>query len=143
MRKQAMVLLAVGLVLFGALVALVGPRQCLVSEAACNRIKVGMTQAEVEEILGGPPGDYKTRPRDDPELFDLTNTDKSVVFTECKEWSGDEGRVFVRFSIGTWDGTPIKHAVVQAMFEPAEPQPISLVGLALWRLNRFKDRLLP
>jgi hypothetical protein len=34
----------------------------LIDQEHCDRIKVGMSQAEVEVILGGPPGDFTTQP---------------------------------------------------------------------------------
>jgi hypothetical protein len=30
--------------------------------AQCNRVRAGMKRQQVEHILGGPPGDYATRP---------------------------------------------------------------------------------
>jgi hypothetical protein len=62
MRKLRIGLLAVVLVLFGALFALLRPWHCPVNGAAAARIEKSMKQAEVQEILGGPPGDYTTRP---------------------------------------------------------------------------------
>jgi hypothetical protein len=54
-----------------------------------EKINKGMTLAEVEAILGGPPGDYTTRP----------------TISECdvgwgpgeKEWVSDEGAISVWF----------------------------------------------
>ena len=55
MRKLAVAVLALALLLVGTLLPLVRPLRCPVNRAAFERIKVGMTRAEVEAILGGPP----------------------------------------------------------------------------------------
>ncbi len=60
MRKYLIAGLAVALLLGGALFALLRPWHCPVNRAAFERIKEGMTRAEVEKILGGPAGDYRT-----------------------------------------------------------------------------------
>ncbi len=62
MKKLVIVGVAVGLVMAGGLIALLGPWPCRVTRANCHRIKEGMTQAEVHAILGGPPGEYRTQP---------------------------------------------------------------------------------
>src|SRR4051812_10760370 len=62
MRKWMVAFVAFGLVLFGGLFALVVPWPCPVNRVAFERVKEGMTPEEVHVILGGPPGDYRTRP---------------------------------------------------------------------------------
>jgi hypothetical protein len=62
MKKMLLGLVTAGLVLTGVLVALVMPRHGPVNRTACERIEKGMTVAQVEQILGGPPGDYRTQP---------------------------------------------------------------------------------
>jgi hypothetical protein len=62
MKKLIVVGMAVVLLLGGALYALVRPWHCPVNRVTFERIKEGMTQADVYAILGGPPGDYRTRP---------------------------------------------------------------------------------
>jgi hypothetical protein len=41
------------------------PRPDGINEATVQRIQKGMRRREVEEILGGPPGDYRTIPTED------------------------------------------------------------------------------
>ena len=70
MRKRLLVL--VGLVLAAALVVLAAlglhayrqklARDWLIDQEHYERIKLGMSQAEIEAILGGPPGDFRTTP---------------------------------------------------------------------------------
>src|SRR5262245_55967209 len=94
MRKLAVAFLALALLLLGTMLPLVVPRHCPVSRAAFERIKEGMTQAEVYAILGGPPGDYRTRPHG-------TNIYLSRMFSGLdpiiEDWEGDEGSVAVEY----------------------------------------------
>ena len=124
MRKLLIGMVAVGLVLAGGVFALVMPRQCPVNRAAFERIEVGMTQSEVEQILGGPPGDYRTRPDD---------TWRVMVWDEW--WLGDEGDVSVGFTPGG--------AVERAEFSEKPPYHPGQVALVRWRLKRLKERWLP
>ena len=62
MRICLVASLAVVLLVVGALLPLVMPWRCPVNRAASEQIEEGMSQAEVYAILGGPPGDYRTRP---------------------------------------------------------------------------------
>jgi hypothetical protein len=69
-------------------------RSQFLSPELCDPIKEGMTRAEAEAILGGPPGDFRT---------------ESVVFIEVgggdygdgkgrrEFWGGDEGQIEVSF----------------------------------------------
>jgi hypothetical protein len=93
MRKLLIGLLAVSLVLAGVLVALVMPRHCPVNRAAYDRIEEGMSLAEVEALLGGPPGDYRTVwTREEDKLFGPTRlSGVALVYG----WAGDEGNVYV------------------------------------------------
>ena len=59
-RRKLLVALAVGVVVAAAAVVL-WPRPDRITQENCDRIEKGMSQAEVEAILGGPPGDYTTR----------------------------------------------------------------------------------
>jgi hypothetical protein len=94
MRKWFLGLFAVVLVFFGALVPFMFPRPSPVTRAAFERIEVGMSLAEVEAILGGPPGDYTTRPSRfilivDPS-YSMINEKVDVLV-----WRGDEGQAHV------------------------------------------------
>jgi hypothetical protein len=68
MRKYLVAALSLTLVLLGSFMALMMPRQCPVTHEAYSLVKEGMTQSEVHAILGGPPGDYRTRPHPPPPL---------------------------------------------------------------------------
>lgn len=63
-----------------------------VNETNFNRIRVGMTQAEVEAILGCPPGDYATR----PWMADAFEEDYQEP-DRLETWASDWGYIRVRF----------------------------------------------
>jgi hypothetical protein len=138
MRKWLVGSLAVALVLVGALQPLLVPRPCLVTKAACERIEKGMTRAEVEAALGGPPGDYSTRTcrdRTEEELWFSTSSGPFPWYGGTWEtWTGDEVEVRVCFNGGVVSDTSF------ALQVPGDPGP---VGLVRWRLGRLKARLLP
>jgi hypothetical protein len=130
MRKLLIALLAVALVLCGASLALVAPRHCSVNRAACDRIKEGMTRAEVEQILGGPPGDYRTRPG--PAVPSTFVSAPARLFYCHEEWRGDGVALWVNFDdrgrvagLGGWS------------VASESPGPIAI---ARWRLNRLLGR---
>lgn len=63
MRKKLLLLLCVIVVAAtGVLVAVWLRPEPVASQARCERVRLGMTQAEVEVLLGGPPGEYQTGP---------------------------------------------------------------------------------
>jgi hypothetical protein len=133
-RKPLLGLLAVALVLLGAMLPLVLPRHCPVNRAACERIKVGMTRTEVEAILVGPPGDYRTLPSD--EGLDLVRfTSLSAPDPNEEMWVGDTGDACVSFTPGG--------IVAEVSFTEAQPANPSLFAIATWRLWRLKERWLP
>ena len=60
-----------------------------INRANFERIQEGMTCADVEAILGGPPGDYTTP-------FDLPLA-RSFGMQRVTAWFGDEGCVGIKF----------------------------------------------
>jgi hypothetical protein len=69
MRKRLLILAALVLAALGAAWAVQFHQRSerlargrLIDREHCDRIKKGMTQAEVEAVLGAPPGDYAARP---------------------------------------------------------------------------------
>jgi hypothetical protein len=134
MKKLLVGLLAGGLVLAGILVSLAMPRHCPVNPAAYERIEKGMTKAEVEAILGGPPGDYRTRPGRETYLpLPILSPEEEVWPVE--RWQGDEGAVHIYF-----DSYGVR--VREKEFEEAQATDTGLVELIRWRLERLKEGLL-
>src|SRR5437660_8314335 len=103
MKKLVVAGVAVVLVMAGVLVALLGSWPCRVTRANCDKLKEGMTQAEVHAILGGPPGDYRTRPPAN-RLFAFIR-DFGGPPGLIEKWDGDAGTVrvvyYFRMSAGT------------------------------------------
>jgi hypothetical protein len=57
--------------------------------AQCYRVRVGMKRQQVEHILGGPPGDYATRP-----VARLNPADPTAI---ADVWITDDGAVLVYY----------------------------------------------
>jgi hypothetical protein len=93
------------LLLFGMML-LVPTRPKPVNRAAFEGIKPGMTLAEVETLLGGPPGNYRSGEVDldlsggSPEFDNVMNA-MEVLLGERKVrhewWQGDAGNAWVCF----------------------------------------------
>jgi hypothetical protein len=117
-------------VVLAVVLPLVLPMRCPVNRAAADKIKPGMTQAEVEKALGGPPGDYRTKPG-------LPGVDgwSGLPFGRLETWSGDSGDVLVCFGE---DGL-----VQRAVFLEVSRQEPSPAATAKWRLKRLEQRWLP
>jgi hypothetical protein len=128
MRKWWIGLLAVLLVLGGALLPLLFPRSSKVTRANFDRIEMGMSRAEVEALFGGPPGDYRTRP---VTISRISTWSTSISVLHAESWSGDEGDAVIYFDGG---------GVRSMQFVEADSVAISPMGLVLWRLGRIRDR---
>ena len=66
------------------------------TEAQSNQIREGMTQVEVEQVLGMGPGDYRSRfaqHNSDP-LMQTSSDEDSYT----REWVSDEGLIAVDFT---------------------------------------------
>jgi hypothetical protein len=64
-------------------------RRPVASKADCDRISIGMTRDQVEDVLGGPPGDYRTR--------DPITPDVGLYYVFWDKWKGDRGMILVEF----------------------------------------------
>jgi hypothetical protein len=131
MRKRLrwLVCLAVVLVLVGVLVHLLFPSASPVTRVAFDRIQTGMTQAEVEAILGGPPGDYRTRPMD-PIYENHRSTDPEI---EPLQWWGDEGEVLLTVES--------RGVVLSKDFYAVPEWSIGRFEMLKWRLLRCWERI--
>lgn len=127
MRKLMFCLTAGLLCVVGLLLALVTPARCPVT-AAFARIEEGMTAAEVEAILGGPPGDYRTIPPPRTS-FSLGVSLGGYSMVIEKDWQGNEGDVLVGF-----DDTG---HVVRKDFSPRDASPVGPVEMIRWRIERL------
>jgi len=80
----------------------VRPPDTRISEENSRRIRVGMTQADVERIFGRPPGDY-VRPAEEnqlvyyPPCISLHYWHNRQGKLRTATWRGDDGVVIVGF----------------------------------------------
>ena len=128
MKKSMIACLAVGLVMAGGLVALLGPRHCPVNRAAFERIEEGMTQAEVRAIMG-PTGDHRTRPSH-PDHAVGFDADIRLVLAS---WTGDDGSALVQYVTDPHG----RLLVARASFIDSRPFAPGLLELARWRLRKL------
>jgi hypothetical protein len=134
MRKYLVAALSLTLVLLGLFVNLLTPRHCPVNREAFGLVEKGMTRAEVHAVLGGPPGDYRTRPYSEENALAYYATSPGPPSGDV--WHGDEGTVEVRYST--------RHdAVISADFTEAEPYDAGPLELVRWRLERLWAKLVP
>ena len=128
MRKSLLAGVAFFLVLFGILLTLLLPRPSRVTRENYERIREGMSRAQVEAIVG-KPGDYRTRPTTIP-------LGRGSAIDDWKAWYGNEGQIVVEFV----DGQVFGKEYVKT--DAVETTPL---GRLLWRLERWltDDERLP
>ena len=149
MRRRKLVAVVVGLaVLFAAGAFVLWPRPERITQENCDRIRTGMSRAEVEEILG-LPGDYRTGPG-------ATNLGRDVIAWVIdpdvhpyppSSWSKiDEGP----HSWGYWLGDSFQISVaiddsghVQGMYGFPRRTTQGVVANLLWRAKRQWHRWFP
>jgi hypothetical protein len=141
-----------GLVLAAALAAgavAFRPRPDRITEEILNRIEEGMSPAETEAVLGGPPGDYRTV----STMMDtdgipcvIVDIDRSAAAADryfaldpegCRvqaAWFGNEGYVQIGFESGT---------VKDKEFYRTVNRKQSPLDTAVWRARRLWRRWFP
>jgi hypothetical protein len=132
MRQVYVGLAVVALLVLGAFLALVAPGRCPVTRSACERIERGMTVGQVEMILGGPPGDYRTFPPHDVHLNFSITTGSSLP---PRRWQGDEGEAVVYFNRAG--------RVRSSSFDESPPRAVTLAERAAYRFKAVLRRLHP
>ena len=156
-RRKLLVVLAGLAVVVAAGAFVLWPRPDRITRENYERIRVGMSSAEVEAILGGPPGDYRTVRTEDemyPRCFDL---DAMAWHVECDRdfeayrepmWFGNQGIIRVSFKSGfvaelpaglerAGETLPCKH------FDGTVPCMASTLETLLWRAKRQWHRWFP
>lgn len=83
------------------------PRHPITREAF-EQIRLGMTEQEVEAVLGGPPGDYSSGTM----TFVIEGKYRRGEGTEPKDWASDEGHIRVWFGDGKVAGRQFFDAIV-------------------------------
>jgi hypothetical protein len=87
---------------------------------------------QVEALLGGPPGDYRTRPTSDAEppgfsVFEVSTRDQPRLI-----WRADEGDLEVRFRDGV---------VCFCSYTPRERVSVGPTDWMLWRVGQWRSVL--
>jgi hypothetical protein len=99
-RRKLLVVLAGLAVVVAAVVVVLWPRANCVTLTNYSSIQQGMTFPEVEAILGGPPGDYRTSPTQfefgDPSFRHRRSLLPGTGARE-EHWEGDTVALMVRF----------------------------------------------
>jgi hypothetical protein len=110
-------LLAIGLFLFW-------PLSSQVTRENFERIRTGMSRAEVEAILGGPPGDYTTGPTE-KDLLELSAADTPEGPRYLVIWEGDSGTI--------WVGFDANDRAIEHKLQPARRKEQGTLDSLLWR----------
>jgi len=127
-RKRLVVLAGLAVVLCAAGAVALWPREGSadrVTRENYDRLRKGMTHAEVQAILG-PPGDYRTGPTL-PEFSEGDALHLSA-FTQFI-WQGDDGAIFV--DIFKYDGK-----MFWFQFVPVQKMKQGPIDNLLWRVKR-------
>ena len=80
-----------------------------ITPANYAQIQLGMSEVEVESILGGPAGDYLTAPEPPDSDFQLFAKRFTDLSSRHKRWKGDELCVFLDF--GADGSVTVKHCL--------------------------------
>jgi hypothetical protein len=96
----------------------------LIDQEHCDRIKDGMSRAEVEDILGGPPGDFTT----EAVVYFLPLRRFGCDGVWVASWNGNSGRVLVQFD---GQGAVRQREFQGVSYRPAPP-PSLVARLRAW-----------
>jgi hypothetical protein len=137
MRKRKLVAKLVVFSLVAAIILAPSPQPSRITRENFNRLKDGMSRAEVEAILG-PPGDYRIRPvgivQDGDPDADMSRACASVSrcvgdsSSRTELWKGDDW-----FIMATFSSTSGKVLHLLPMKTKNDPGPIDTL---LWRAKR-------
>ena len=111
MRRRTLLVALAGLVVVvAACVVVLSPTQPnRITQENCDRIKVRMSRAEVEAILG-PPGDYRTRLGESKRKFDQSWNPDPADYGSVATWRSfdDHGNPLAPVSVGIWISDSIR-----------------------------------
>lgn len=138
-RRRLLQVVAAGLlVLVGAAAFALWPRPSRVTRENFSRISTGMTLPEIEAILGGPPGDYRTVPTTAPRGWhgrEGIHVSGEFCIAVTHVWHGDSGEIEVDFDPSG--------KVCTASFETRIRDDRGPLGWLLWRAERLWRRWFP
>jgi hypothetical protein len=134
MRRRTLLVVLAGLAVVVAAGVVVWPRANRVTRENYDRIRVGMSRAEVYAVLG-PPGDYSTREAIPSELPDPPTLTYRWQAISLEEWFGDRAAIEVYF-----DGAGNVASARCWLLEPIDHGPLDNL---LWRAKRQWHRWFP
>jgi hypothetical protein len=145
MRRRKLFVALVGLMLVGVGVFCLTPGRVDLTYRNTEQIRRGMSRAEIQTIIGGPPGDYSTGPTTpvpggllqypaaDEKPFFVTRALRATDLME--RWQDDGARLTVSFDQSG-------HAL-QARYESLGGRVLKPLDKLLWRLQRQWHRWFP
>ena len=139
MRGRKLIVALAGLAVVVAVGAVVlWPQTERITPENCDRIRVGMARAEVEQMLGGPPGYYAAGPLTLPVGFNLEAPWTSPVSGDgalAVGYVGNRGAIAVSYNSSG--------AVMYKIFLPGERLEQTPLENLLWRAKRQWRRWFP
>jgi hypothetical protein len=163
-RRLRWLLALAGLAVLVAGVVVLWPRPERITPEKVDRIHEGMSRAEVEAILGGPPGDYRTvwtewEGNDCDEPFNCGSVDLHSWCAETKGYQPDlkhsvlvQGELVVSGNhvVGDWFGNDgcievcfSPEVVTDKDFLPTVRRERALFDNLFWRTRRLWHRWFP
>jgi hypothetical protein len=100
MRRRKLLVVLAGLAVLAVGAFLLWPRPDRITRDYFQRIRIGMGRAEVEAILGGPPGDYTTlnvSPHIGMRIVVDMDDDGTIRNYPPEEWTGNTMSIWVSF----------------------------------------------
>jgi hypothetical protein len=161
MRKRLKLLTVAVVLLAAGTTFVLWPRPDRITAANCARIREGMSRAEVEAILGGPPGDYRTvltEPDGDEPFYTVVRAPpdldalgrqhdalqrmteeerlewKRINQPSPDRWQGDTANIYVTF----WP-----EGAVCPTFSPLRKIEQSRLDNLVWRVKRQWQKWFP
>jgi hypothetical protein len=127
-KIRAIVCLSVVLLAAAFTVSRWNHERSAINRASYLRIQPGMNRSQVEEILGGPPGDYCTE-----ATFLVSDPPLSHELEAGEIWTGDDGGVVALFD-------PSGVVTAKGWLKPSDGTKWSLQRF-IWRLGWWWEKL--
>jgi hypothetical protein len=125
----------VGVAAAAAALLFTQPSASKITKESLDRIEVGMTAEQVERVLGGPAGDYRTGPTLAYYVPWLKISPGAGEIARWVEWQADAGTIVV--------GYDANGKASQKEFQKVTQAEQSFLGHLVWRANRQWRRWFP
>jgi hypothetical protein len=138
MRKRhwlVLLLLAIVVAASGAAALLFRQRSLDFKPEQSDRIRAGMTRAEVEALLGGPPGDYATGYTELRVLRARKGLGRGGPEDTYELWLGDSGAIWVFFDTS--------NTVSGRLYEGQVKIERGWLSAFFWQMGHYRRRVFP